>query len=624
MGLSKMFIAGEKCRNRLFGGIEKMYDYVSATLGPHGRTILIERAAHTLEATKDGVTVANDVYSPDKWEDMGMQLVREASQRANTQAGDATTTAVVLSRNICKGGLEAVRRRANVYQISKGIKEAVKVAEDCLAKIAKTIKTKEEFKKVAAISTQDEEIGGIIASTFVDAGAHGSIDIERQDEPGIKAEKTEGISFDKGWGESTPFMAYVNERQKKRARNEDVPVLVVEKRIDNENQIMPLLEMLVEPAPAPGSVTEDELAKMIEARGGWGFGIRKLLIMCDDFSGSAVGCMVGNNKIHPEVKDRLFHLMYTKAPSYGVHKIETMKDVCAATGARFLSEDHDGSRVEFATLKDLGRAKKVIIEENKTIIVAEPTPERKKVVEERIEFIKKQLEDMAQDHLERKEYELRLATLTDGISVLKIGAESEGERHELRRRVEDGVRAVRSAREEGVTPGCGVGLLKCVLALDEHMKTIPEGDRKKGMRIVREAMHSVTLRLLEVAFIEDFTKANSFIERLLSFLEGSATGRFVTWLTGDRRAAYRRKLVEEMKENMRTGKIDNCGYDFVNDRLADMMKLGIFDAKKAVRVALQGGASCAANFLKIDGAMGEIDDEQQLIEGIRRTILNVR
>ena len=578
-----------------------MYDAVSATLGPHGRTILLEKVAHSLEPTKDGVTVANEVYSPEKWPDMGMQLVREASQKANTMAGDATTTAIVLAYHMCKEGLAAVARRANVYQVSKGMKIAVDAAVARLEEISRKITAEDDFRKVAVISTQDEEVGKIIAKTFIEAGERGTIDIERSDDPGIKAEKTEGISFDKGWGSSMAFKCYINDLVKNRCINEDIPVLVVENKLENENQLIPLMEALCAPPP-PSGTPKEEIDALVEERCGWGFGIRKMIVVCDEFSGSVMSLLVANNKRNPQTNARFFHLIFTKAPSYGIHKIETMKDICTVTGAAFLSEEHGGKRVEYATLADLGKAKKIIIEDERTIIVADPSEERKKDVQERIEFIQNYLKEMPQDHLERKEWELRLATLTDGISVLKVGAESENERHELRRRVEDGVRAVRSAREEGVTPGCGVGLLQCIESVDKCIILAQNQDEAAGMRIVRHALSSVTLRLLEVAFIEDFKLS-----------------KWRRWSTSP--DAQRQSIINNMMENMRTGKIPNCGYDFRTDTLADMLENGVLDAKKAVRVALQGACSVATTFLKIDGALGEINDADQVISGIRDLIL---
>lgn len=608
MSLAKQFTFHKECRDKLFKGIKIMYDSVSATLGPHGRTVLLKKVSHTMETTKDGVTVADEVYSSDEFEDMGMQLIREASQKANTMAGDATTTAIVLAYHMCKEAIIAVSKRANVYLIGRGMKKAVDAAVAVLNSIKKDITEEADFKKVASISTQDEEVGGIIASCFVKAGKNGSIDIERSDEPGIKVERTEGLSFDKGWNSHPSFSCYLNDKRGKRAVMEDVPVLVVEKKIENENQLIPIMEFLIE-MQSPMSPEE---------RNGWPLGTKKLLVICDDFSGSALGLLVANNKYIREINGRAFHLVFVKAPSYGVHKLDIMKDICAVTGATFISEEHGGNRVEYADVKHLGRAKKVIIEDKKTIIVADDKKEKEETTEggvkkttmkervnERLELLQAQLADMPQDHIDRQELEWRQATMTDGISVLKVGAESESERHELRRRVEDGVRAVRSAREEGVTPGCGVGLLRCVGAIDEMIANEPNADQRKGMEIVRKALHSVTLRLLEVAFIEKF----------------NASWWYRLWHSPE---TQRMELVEEMKRNMATGRIQNCGYDFENDTLGDMMRLGVWDAKKAVRVALESAGSVARNFMKIDVAIGEVNDDEDLIKKLQERLLTQR
>lgn len=585
MSLSKDYLFHEECRNRLFEGIETMYKAVSATLGPHGRSVLLQKVSHTLETTVDGVTVAEEVYLQEKFADMGAQLIREASQKANVEAGDATTTAIVLAYSLCKEGLAAVAQRANVYQVSKGMKKAVDACTVALEKMAKPITIEEEFQKVATISTKDEDIGKIIAHTFMNAGEHGTIDIERSDDPTIVSEKTDGLSFDKGWESRQVFNCYLTDPRKKRCVMEDVPVLVVEKKIENQEQLIPIMEKLA------GTLDHGEL---LDSRCGWPEKTRKMLVICDDFSGSSQALLVANNQMvrFPDGHiDRSFHLAFSQAPSYGVHKIEIMKDICAVTGASFISEEHGRKRIEFVDLADLGRAKKVIIEDKRTIIVAEDSVEQKKNISDRLELLQAQINDMPKDHIERKELELRLATLTDGVSVLKVGAESENERRELRRRVEDGVRAVRSAREEGVTPGCGVSLLACIPAVEKLMETAENADQRKGMEILRLALHSVALRLLEVAFVERFDLPQEERETIPE-------------------EEQRRQIVEKMKE---TG----LGYDFTTDSLGDMMVLGIWDAKKAVRVALQAAASCAMTFLRIDAAVCEVDDAEDLFEKIK-------
>lgn len=592
MNLGKKFLFGEQCRAELFEGIDTMYKAVSATLGPYGRSVLIRRAASTMEPTRDGVTVSEEVYDPDDFKSMGMQLIREAAQKANSEAGDATTTAIVLAHSMCKEGLDAVNNRANVYQLSKGMKKATDACVAALEKMSTKIDKEEDFKRVATISTQDEEIGAIIAKTFINAGTHGSIDIERSEDPGITAERTEGLSYDKGWDvNQLAFKCYLNDKKGKRCIQEDIPILVVDKKIDNAEQLLPLLNHL---ADTEGNET-------LEDRFGWPKGTRKILVISDTFEGSALGLLVANNRPHPQnPMERIFHVIYSKAPSYGVHKIEIMKDICALTGATFISEENGGKRVEYADLADLGRAKKVIIEDKRTIIVADGTPEQKARVEAQLEVLQAQLKDMPKDHVDRYELETRLATLTDGISVLKVGSDSDNDRNELHRRVDDGVKAVRAAREEGVTPGCGVGLLKCIPAVEALLPNAANKDERKGMEIVIRALHAVTLRLLEVAYVERFDLPKNKRR----------------WIPVEKQ---RQQLVDSMKEGHKHHL--NTGYDFSNDKLGDMMKLGIFDAKKAVRVALQASQACASTFLRVDCAISGIDDASDLLGKVKEQLM---
>lgn len=587
-----MYLDGKEARTTLMRGIKRMYDSVSATLGPMGRTVLLERGYGLTEPTKDGVTVAEEVFCKDKFEGMGAQLVREASQKANTEAGDATTTAIVLAYNMAKEGLSEVDKRANVYQIGKGMKLASDEAVKELEAITQKIETEEDFAKVATISTQDEDIGKIIAKTFVDAGQYGCIDIERSDIPGIRAEKTEGISFDKGCDSKTMFQYYLTDLNKKKCVVEDVPILVVEDKIENDSQIFPILTKL---ATDKGR---------IEDRFGWNFGVRKIVIISDDFSGTGMGTMIANNRLLKQSGGREgFHIVFVQAPSFGPNKVEIMQDIAAVTGATFISREHGNRRVENADLSCLGRAKRVTVEDKRTIILSEMNKGDwgdvvKSKIEDRITLIKAELADMPNDHVFKPQLLKRLATLTDGVSVLKVGSESENERNELRRRVEDGVRAVRSAREEGVTPGCGVGLLKCIPRVQKLMETAKNEDQRKGMDIVRRALASVSLRLLEVGYIENFDQ-----ERSGWFKEKYA-------ISSD---DYRKNLVMRMIE-------EGLGYNFEKDELTDMMKLGVYDAKKAVRVALQSATSAALTFLKIECVIASDNEDERMFERLREKL----
>lgn len=524
------YLFGADCRQKIFEGVELIYSAVSSTLGPNGRTVLIDRN-QVVQVTKDGVSVAEEVKAKDRWQEIGVKIVKEASQNTNLQAGDGTTTAVVLSREMCKQALE-LPHTANVIRVKRGMKKAVDACTDHLEKISKKVKTKQEFKKVAFISSQDEEIAEIVTDAFMGAGQHGSIEIERADEPVIEVEKTEGLSFGKGW----MIPACINDLAKKRAVMEDCAVLVTDKEIKHQNQLVPLMEALAEKQ------------------------VFRLLVIADNVAGDALGMIAAN------LQQKAFFCVPVKAPSFGNDKVAIMQDICAATGAKFISEEHGGKRIERATIEDLGKAKKAIVSQDKTIIMSDDNVLVKKSVSDRIDFIKSQITDAPIGSLDRELLEKRLATLTDGICVLKVGGQTEVERHERKHRVEDAVRALKSASEEGVTPGCGVALLRCVHAVDE-VKT-DDKDERAGIEIVRNALHSVPLRVLEVAHVRD-----------------------------------REWIVGEIKNRN-----DNTGYDFNTGTLGDMMELGIWDAKKAVRCALQNAAATAQTFLSVDVAMSDIED----------------
>jgi chaperonin GroEL len=531
--LPRKYIFGKDCREKVFAGIKLMYDTVSATLGPHGRNVLIDHARQVVQPTKDGVTVVDEVRAVDDWEDMGCRLVREASQNTNVSAGDGTTTAIVLSYKMCEEGLQKITEKTNVIKVRRGMDRAVEVCVRKLEEIAMPITKEEQFCDVATISSQDPHIGTIVAKTFLEAGEHGSIDIQRAEEPGIFPEHTDGMSFNQGWLDQR----FITQRDNS-YMIEDVPVLVTDREIKYQVQLLPLMEQLA------------------------AAGTKKLLIVCDTIGGEALGMFAMN------AQKRLFAGCAVKAPSYGKNRVEIMKDICAVTGATFVSEE-SGIRIEKIEPSHLGKAKKAIVTVDRTVIVSEDSEEAKERVTERIGFIEEQLKDAPEGSLQRQDLELRLATLTDGITVLKVGAQTEVERHEYRKRVEDAVKAVQSAKKEGVTPGGGTAYLRCIEAVD----AIESKDRDEhiGVEIVKKALSFVAFRVLEVAGIED-----------------------------------KELIVAKVKEAK-----GNVGYDFETGKLTDLVKKGIVDAKKVNRVALQNAASCAKTFLTLEVAVSDVEEKKE-------------
>jgi chaperonin GroEL len=534
----RIYKFGKEARLSLFRGIELMNRCVSATIGPKGRNNMIDLKM-VVQLTKDGVTVAEQVRATDPFEEMGCKIAKEASQNTNLIAGDSTTTAVLLVYEMCKQMLD-LPSTANVISVKRGIEKAVAVCVKTLEEISMKISTKEEFSKVAYIASQDETIASVVTDAFLAAGEYGSINIDRSDEPTITFEKTDGMSFKSGW----LFPHCCNDPHNLWAVAEDVPILITDKEIKFERQVGPLL---------------NELAKG---------GMRQLVIIAGDFSGEAKGWLAEISKTYMmSGRQKGFHVICIKAPAYGMSKIALLQDICAVTGSSIISEEAAARKLETTTLQDLGRAKKITVDREKTVLVSSGSVVVNKLVADRIDYLKNQLEAAPEDSIAKDDLRQRLATLTDGIVTIKAGAQTEVERHERKHRIEDATRALHSAYEEGVTPGCGVGLLCCVPAV-KGLK-LPERDEALGAEILCDSLHSVTLKVLEVAGVKD-----------------------KEWLVG------------RMKEEGGW-----TGYDFKTEKLGDMKELGVWDAKKAVRCALQNAAAAAQTFVSTEVLMSEEDDE---------------
>jgi len=528
MQQARDFVFGTDAKNKIFQGIKLMNDTVSVTLGPCGRNAAVHLGKQVVLVSKDGVTVAEQVHASDKWVEMGCQISREASQNCNDESGDGTTSAVVMTHNMCEQALH-LPDNCNVIKVKKGIQKAVNTCVEEIKKMAVPCKKKDDFKKVALISSQDEDIAEQVTEVFMKSGEHGSIDIERSDDVGIEIEHTDGFVMEKGW--------IMNHGQK--VIMEDVPVLVTDKDIKHMHQILPLME---------------QLAKA---------GQKRLFIVCENLSGEALGMLVNN------INAGKFAACAVKVPSYGKYRIDIMRDVCAATGAAFVSEE-ENIRLDKVTLEHLGKARRVTVDKDKTIIISMDTIEVRKRIADRVQELEEALKKAPATGTDREELKKRLATLTDGVSIIKFGAQTEVERHEKKHRIEDAVRAVQSAREEGVTIGGGSSYLRCIAALDAM--NITDKNEALGVAIVRNALRSITMRVLEVAGIEDK-------ELIVS------------------------KIIE---------KGGNAGYDFNSVDIADMVKIGVIEPAKVVRCVIQNAASCAQTFLSLD--LGIADTDQTHIE----------
>ena len=503
---------------------------VGSTLGPFGRNVAIDRV-FVNQLTKDGFTVVSDVQAKDKFEDMGCKFVKESSSKTNDEAGDGTTTAIVLSHAMIQEGMRNIDEKTNVIKVRRGMKLAIDKCVERLKNMSIPATTEKDYRMVATISAQDEEIGKLVANIFARSGEHGAISIERNEEPKIEIEHTDGFQIEEGW----THRDFVNSSDLESVL-EDVPVLVTDREISINEEIAPVCE---------------ELMKK---------GVKKLFIVADRVTAQALATMLENTK------RRIFQFCTVRCPSYGANRMEIFKDICALTGATFVSEE-SGVMLHQVTLDHLGIAKKITTKKDRCVIISKGQQEG---IFDRVENIKATLDKEPPNTVDRRNLEQRLACLTDGVSVVKVGATTELERHELKHRVEDAIKAVKSASEEGVTPGGGVSLLRCIPDVLEVLHACDDESERLGAKIVLKALESPLRRILEVAGLEDVSL-----------------------------------IVSKVKESK-----GNIGYDLETDSLKDMVKIGIVDAKKVVRCALENAASCAMAFLTCDTAVTDADEDE--------------
>ncbi len=516
---TREFAYGTDARSKLYEGIKLLNDAVSVTLGPAGRNASIHMGGQLVRTSKDGITVAEQVRSPNEWTEMGIQMTRESSDKCNESAGDGTTSAIVMTHALCKQVLH-LPEGTNVIKVKNGMQKAVDACVAELKKLAVPCKKAEDYKKVALISSQDEEIAEKVTDVFMKSGKHGVIDKQYHDEPAMIAEHMDGFVIEKGCLIELSREVVL----------EDVPILVTDKKIQFSGHIFPLMK---------------ELAAA---------GLNKLLIVCDTVEGQAKGIISDN------INNGAFMACPITAPSYGKFRTNIMKDICAATGAAFVSEE-ENLRLDKISLQHLGRAKRVTVGKNRTIIISLDTVEIRENITSRIESIETSLQEDHLDDIAKAEAESRLAALTDGVSVIKYGAQTEGERHERGDRITDAIEALRSAREEGIVIGGGSSYLRCVPLLNKLKGEGP--DEQWGITILRNALLSVTLRVLEVAGEMDK-------ELIVS------------------------RIIEQG---------GHAGFDFKKGEIGDLLEAGVIEPAKVCRCVLQNAVSCAGTFLSTELAI---------------------
>ncbi len=532
--MAKQILFGKDAREKILSGVKKLSDAVTATMGPKGRNVLIEKSYGGPTVTKDGVTVAKEVELEDKFENMGAQLVKEAATKTNDAAGDGTTTATVLAYAIMTEGLKHLQKGANAISIKRGIDKAVAAVDEALEKMKKNVSDKDEdsLKAVANISAQDEEIGEIIAKVIAKVGKGGVVTVDKGQTLGIEHEYVEGMQFDNGY--ISPY--FITDTARMEAVFEGPSILITDKKIGSIQEILPLLEKLAQS------------------------GRKEIVIICENMDGEALATLVVN-KLRGT-----FSALAVKAPAFGDRRKAILHDIAALTGGRVISEEV-GLKLENADLADLGTCDRVISDKDNTTIVGGKG--KKKEIDMRINQIKTELENTKSDFDKEKLMD-RLAKLTGGVAVIKVGAATEVEQKERQHRVEDALSATRAAAEEGILPGGGVAFIRCIPALAKLEASTNNADEKVGIQIVKG---SLTAPLMNIA---------------------SNAG-----VAGD-------VVVDKVK-----GMKGNEGYNALTDEYIDLVKGMIIDPKKVTRSALENAASVASMFLTLEAAICEIPKKEE-------------
>jgi chaperonin GroEL len=526
---AKQLVFDESARQSLLKGVEKLSRAVKATLGPKGRNVVLDKKFGSPTVTKDGVTVAKEIELEDAYENMGAQMVREVASKTSDTAGDGTTTATVLAEAIYKEGLKNVTAGASPISLQRGIQKAVDAAVEHLAKISKKVKDKEEIKQVATVSANwDNTIGEIIADAMDKVGKDGTITVEEAKSIETTLEVVEGMQFDKGY--LSPY--FVTNAESMEAKLEDAYILIYEKKISSLKDLLPILEKV--------------------AKAG-----RPLLIIAEDVEGEALATLVVN-KLRGTI-----NVCAVKAPGFGDRRKAMLEDIAILTGGKCITEDL-GIKLESIGMEDLGRAKSIVVDkENTTIVEGHGKPGE---IQGRVNQIRRQIEETTSDY-DREKLQERLAKLAGGVAVINVGAATETEMKEKKARVEDALHATRAAVEEGIVPGGGVALIRCLSAIDA-LKL--DEDEQIGVEIVKRAIES-PLRCLA---------SNAGVE-------GSI-------------------VVQEVKK--RKG---NEGYNVATNEYEDLVKAGVVDPKKVTRSALQNAASIAGLLLTTECLITELPEKEK-------------
>jgi len=543
--MAKEILFQERARKKLLSGVNKLANTVRTTLGPKGRNVILDKGFGTPEITNDGVTIAKEIELSDKFENMGAEIVKEVAEKTNDTAGDGTTTATVLAQSIINKGFERLQRAPlNPMGLRLGLNEGVKKLISELKRIAKKITTKEEITQVATIAAENQEIGEIISEAMNAVGNNGVITVEESQTVGKELEVVEGMQFDEGY--VSPYM--ITDPSRMEAVLENPYILIYDGKISNINEFLPLLEKIAQS------------------------GKKELLIIAEEIEGESLATLIVN-----KLKG-ILNAVAVKAPGFGDRRKEMLQDIAILTGGQVISEEL-GMKLENVELSELGEARKVVVtKDNTTIIEGKGSP---KQISARIAQIKKELE-VVDSEFDKEKLEERLAKLSGGVGIIKVGAATETEMKYLKAKIEDALAATKAAVAEGIVPGGGIALILAKKVLEEGIEC-PEkaedfrGSFDAGIAILAETCEEPLKQMVYNAghdpevILKEVKKRNQNIKNTASFI----------------------------------------GFDVKTNQYVEMLKAGIIDPVKVVRLALENAVSAASTLLTTEAAVAEKEEKKE-------------
>ena len=532
---AKQLVFKEEARRGLKKGVDTLANAVVTTLGPKGRNVALDKKFGAPTVTHDGVTVAKEIELEDPYENMGAQLLKEAATKTNDIAGDGTTTATLLAQAIVNEGLRNVAAGANPMLLKRGIEAATEAVSRFILDSATPISTKEEIANVASVSAQDTEIGNLIAEVMDKVGKDGVVTVEESKGLEFETEYVEGMQFDRGY--ISPY--FITSPESMEAVVQEPYILIYDKKISAATDIVPILEKLVQ------------------------IGKRDLVVIAEDVDGEALATLV-LNKLRG-----MLNVLAVKAPGFGDRRKAMLRDIAILTGGTVISEE-TGRKLETVTLQDLGRAGKVVSTKDDTTIVDGQGEES--AIKGRIEEIRREIEASTSDY-DREKLQERLAKLSGGVAVIRVGAATETELKEKKHRVEDALSATRAAVEEGIVPGGGVALVNATAALD-NVRLAYE-DENTGVKIVRSALEMPMRKIAENAG-----------------LDGAV-------------------IIQEVRRHQKSKKNPRIGYNVITNEYVDMIEAGIPDPAKVTRGAVANAASIAAMILTTEALITDAPEKEK-------------